>query len=114
MRPGEELDAKALEAWLGPRLADVLPGVEGPLEILQFPNGAANLTYLLRSGCHELVLRRPPMGQLAPGAHDMRREYRVLSRLWPHFDRAPRAYVFCDDAYFFSRSRRSSSQLGRS
>jgi aminoglycoside phosphotransferase (APT) family kinase protein len=98
VRPGEGLDWKALEAWLRPRLVEVLPGADAPIDVLQFPNGSANLTYLLRVGAHELVLRRPPMGQIAPGAHDMRREYRVLSRLWRHFDRAPRAYLFCDDA----------------
>jgi len=89
----------------------VLPGVDGPLDVLQFPNSSANLTYLLRMGDHELVLRRPPMGQIAPGAHDMKREFKVLSRLWRHFDRAPRAYVFCDDssvlgADFFVMERR--------
>ena len=94
VRPGEALDWAALEAWLLPRLAAVLPGADGAIEILQFPNGSANLTYLLRVGPHELVLRRPPMGQVAPGAHDMRREHKVLSRLWRHFDRAPRAYLF--------------------
>jgi aminoglycoside phosphotransferase (APT) family kinase protein len=62
-------------------------------------------------GDTELVLRRPPFGTLAPGAHDMKREYRVLSRLWRHFDRAPRAYLFCDDhdvagADFFVMERR--------
>ena len=73
-----------------------LPHASGPLSVLQFPNGSANLTYLLRLGAaDELVLRRPPMGELAPGAHDMKREFKVLSRLWQHFDRAPRAYVFC-------------------
>jgi aminoglycoside phosphotransferase (APT) family kinase protein len=97
VRPGEQLDCAALEAWLRPRLAEVLPGVDGPLEVLQFPNGSANLTYLLRMAGHELVLRRPPMGQIAPGAHDMKREFKVLSRLWRHFDRAPRAYAFCDN-----------------
>jgi aminoglycoside phosphotransferase (APT) family kinase protein len=103
VRPGEDLDWPRLEAWLRPRLAEVLPGVEGPLTVLQFPNGSANLTYLLRIGGHELVLRRPPMGELAPGAHDMRREYRVLSQLWQHFDRAPRAYVFCDEPSVLGR-----------
>jgi aminoglycoside phosphotransferase (APT) family kinase protein len=98
VRPGEELDRTSLDTWLRPRLAPLLPGVAGPVDILQFPNGSANLTYLLRVGSHELVLRRPPMGQVAPGAHDMRREFKVLSRLWRHFDRAPRAYLFCDDA----------------
>src|SRR5215470_11274334 len=97
VRPGEELDRATLESWLRPRLADILEGTDEPLDILQFPNGSANLTYLIHLGSHELVLRRPPMGQLAPGAHDMRREYKVLSRLWRLFDRAPRAYVFCDD-----------------
>ena len=111
VRPGERLDWAALEAWLRPRLAEVLPGVGGPLEVMQFPNGSANLTYLLRVGDHELVLRRPPMGQIAPGAHDMKREYRVLSRLWRLFDRAPRAYLFCGDpavlgADFFVMERR--------
>jgi aminoglycoside phosphotransferase (APT) family kinase protein len=103
VRAGEELDGVALDAWVRPRLGDVLPGVEGPLHVLQFPNGSANLTYLLRVGAHELVLRRPPMGEVAPGAHDMRREYKVLSRLWRHFDRAPRAYLFCDDPAVLGR-----------
>ena len=111
VRDGERLDWPRLGAWLRPRLAEALPGVEGPLEVLQFPNGSANLTYLLRVGGRELVLRRPPMGQIAPGAHDMRREFKVLSRLWRHFDRAPRAYLFCDDpavlgADFFVMERR--------
>jgi aminoglycoside phosphotransferase (APT) family kinase protein len=97
VRPGEQLDWARLQAWLRPRLPEALPGVDGPLTALQFPNGSANLTYLLRLGAHELVLRRPPMGELAPGAHDMRREFKVLSTLWRRFDRAPRAYVFCDD-----------------
>jgi aminoglycoside phosphotransferase (APT) family kinase protein len=97
VRPGEQLDVARLQAWLLPRLTEVLPDVQGPLSVLQFPNGSANLTYLLRSGARELVLRRPPMGELAPGAHDMRREFKVLSRLWRHFDRAPRAYLLCDD-----------------
>ena len=79
--------------------------------MLQFPNGSANLTYLLRVGTTELVLRRPPFGQIAPGAHDMKREFRVLSRLWRHFDRAPRGYLFCEDpavlgADFFVMERR--------
>jgi aminoglycoside phosphotransferase (APT) family kinase protein len=98
VRAGERLDRTRLEAWLRPRLVEVIPGIDGPLDVLQFPNGSANLTYLLRVGAHELVLRRPPMGQIAPGAHDMKREFKVLSRLWRRFDRAPRAYLFCDDA----------------
>jgi aminoglycoside phosphotransferase (APT) family kinase protein len=93
VRPGEELDWASLEAYL----LQQIPELAGPLEVLQFPSGSANLTYRLRFRDTELVLRRPPFGVVAPGAHDMRREYRVLSRLWRNFDRAPRAYVFCDD-----------------
>ena len=58
VRASERLDWPRLERWLLPRVAEVLPGVDGPLEVLQFPNGSANLTYLLRVGAHEVVLRR--------------------------------------------------------
>ncbi|MDG2113371.1 MAG: phosphotransferase family protein, partial [Actinomycetota bacterium] len=71
--------------------------LDGDFEVMQFPNGAANLTYMVRFGGTELVLRRPPFGVLAPGAHDMKREHKVLSVLWQIFDKAPRAYLFCDD-----------------
>jgi len=111
VRPGEDLD------W--PRIADHLRAnvpadafdPAGEFDVMQFPNGSANLTYLVRFGESELVLRRPPFGVLAPGAHDMKREFRVLSRLWRIFDAAPRAYCLCDDhaiggADFFVMERR--------
>jgi aminoglycoside phosphotransferase (APT) family kinase protein len=93
VRPGEALDWSALQAYLRAELDEL----EGELEVLQFPHGAANLTYLLRFGPREYVLRRPPFGKIAPGAHDMAREYRVLSRLFLQYERAPRALLFCDD-----------------
>jgi aminoglycoside phosphotransferase (APT) family kinase protein len=96
VRPGEELDWVRLADYLGAHL-----DVSGPLTVLQFPNGSANLTYLLTFGRdasgQRFVLRRPPFGAVAPGAHDMKREFRVLSRLWEVYDRAPRAYLFCGD-----------------
>ena len=92
VRTGEDLAWDRLEAYLRPILQ-----VEAPLSVLQFPNGSANLTYLLTFGDSQFVLRRPPFGVIAPGAHDMKREHRVLSRLWRDYERAPRAYVFCDD-----------------
>ena len=95
VRPGEELAWDRLEAYLRPNL-DV--PADGPaMTVLQFPNGSANLTYLLSFGDQRYVLRRPPFGVIAPGAHDMHREFRVLSRLWQAYDRAPRAYVLCQD-----------------
>ena len=96
VRSGENLDWSKIEEYL----RKALPGdrsIDASFKVLQFPNGAANLTYLIRLGEEEFVLRRPPFGTLAPGAHDMKREYKVLSRLWKQFDRAPRAVLFCDD-----------------
>ncbi len=96
VRAGEDLDWVKVKAYLRERLpADI--DLTGSFEVLQFPGGSANLTYMVRFGETELVLRRPPFGTLAPGAHDMKREYKVLSVLWQVFDRAPRAYLFCDD-----------------
>jgi aminoglycoside phosphotransferase (APT) family kinase protein len=68
------------------------------LQVEQFPAGHSNLTYLLRCGEWEAVLRRPPLGPIPPRAHDMAREYRLLSRLHPRFLLAPRPYVLCEDA----------------
>ncbi len=110
VRRGEDLDWGRIEAYLREHLPAELD-INGPFEVLQFPNGAANLTYMIRFGSTELVLRRPPFGTLAPGAHDMKREFKVLSRLGRHFERAPRAFLFCDDhtvagADFFAMERR--------
>ena len=93
VRPGEDLDWPRLEVYL----REHVPALSGDFGVLQFPNGSANLTYLVRFGEQKLVVRRPPFGQLAPGAHDMRREFRAVDALSKHFDRAPRAYLFCDD-----------------
>jgi aminoglycoside phosphotransferase (APT) family kinase protein len=112
VRPSEELDWIALQSYL----RDHMDGLNDDLEVLQFPHGAANLTYLLRFGDRELVLRRPPFGQIAPGAHDMVREYRVLSQLYREYERAPRALLFCDDPAvmgrdFFVMERRSGTVI---
>src|SRR5688572_1790659 len=77
IRAGEELPLERLHAYLQERL----PGTAGPFTVEQFPHGHSNLTYLLRLGDSELVLRRPPFGNQVKSAHDMGREYRVLSRL---------------------------------
>jgi hypothetical protein len=69
--------------------------------VRQFGGGHANLTYQLCYGegddAIEYVLRRPPLGPVAATAHDMKREYRVLSKLWQAFPKAPRAFLFCED-----------------
>jgi aminoglycoside phosphotransferase (APT) family kinase protein len=93
-RPGEELDADVV----GRRLAGQMPGAEGTPVIWQFPGGHANLTYLVHYPTADYVLRRGPHGDVAAGAHDMGREYRVLSVLYRMFPLAPRAFLYCEDA----------------
>jgi aminoglycoside phosphotransferase (APT) family kinase protein len=93
VRPGDELDWDRLARYLRSNI----DGLGELLSAQQFPNGAANLTYLLEFAGRRLVIRRPPFGELAVGAHDMKREFRALARLWRHYDRAPRAFLLCED-----------------
>ena len=94
VRPDERFD----EARLREYLRGKLPGADASLRVRQFGGGKANLTYLLRFGNQrEFVLRRPPLGPYAPSAHDMGREFRVLSVLHRAFPLAPRALHYCDD-----------------
>src|SRR5262245_11104996 len=80
--------------------------------VSQFPGGHSNLTYLLQFGDLELVLRRPPLGPVAPRAHDMAREARWLAALHPVFPLAPAPLLLCEDlrvanAVFYVMERRS-------
>ena len=93
IRKGEELDWVTLEDYL----RKAIPELKEKMSVGQFHGGHANLTYLLTFGETELILRRPPFGKIAPGAHDMKREYRVLSKLYKYFTPAPRAYHHCAD-----------------
>ncbi|MEA2023588.1 MAG: phosphotransferase family protein [Actinomycetota bacterium] len=95
IRPDERFDESRVAAYLRRQISDTIGS--GPIEFLQFPGGAANLTYLARTDSAELVLRRAPLGSVARGGHDMEREYGVLSRLWEAYPPAPRAYHYCDD-----------------
>jgi aminoglycoside phosphotransferase (APT) family kinase protein len=93
VRGGEELDAGPLAAYL----ERAVPHLAGPVVIEQFPSGFSNLTYLIRAGDHELVLRRPPIGVNIKSAHDMRREYRILSALIHVYPKVPRPIIYCED-----------------
>jgi aminoglycoside phosphotransferase (APT) family kinase protein len=106
VRSGEELDRAALTKYLEDK-------IEGgaSLVIEQFPGGHSNLTYLLRTPEREYVLRRGPLGPVAPKAHDMAREYMVLKAVHPFFDAAPEVFHLCEDtsvtgAVFFLMERR--------
>jgi aminoglycoside phosphotransferase (APT) family kinase protein len=93
VRPGEEFDLGKLE----PFLRNHFPDESGSLSIQQFPSGHSNLTYALQLGSRELVLRRPPFGSKVKSAHDMSREFRVLSRLHSVYAPAPEVLFYCDD-----------------
>jgi len=93
IRPGEELDLAKLE----PFLRSHFPNESGDLVVRQYPSGHSNLTYSVQLGSCEMVLRRPPFGSKVKTAHDMSREFRVLSKLHAHYPPAPRVLFFCDD-----------------
>ena len=100
VRPDESLDWSALTAYLRWHLADdQVPGLRlaADMRVLQFAGGHSNLTYLIRFGGGELVIRRPPLGPVPPKAHDMAREYRWLAALHPIFPLAPRPILLCED-----------------
>ncbi|MEZ4454042.1 MAG: phosphotransferase family protein [Nannocystaceae bacterium] len=93
-REGEALDRERLVPYLREAL-----GLAGDAEVVisQFPGGHSNLTYAIRSGEREWVLRRPPFASKVKTAHDMGREHRILSRLAPHLPLAPRPVAYCED-----------------
>lgn len=107
VRPDEELNLHVLADCLRGQIE----GVERGITVEQFPNGHSNLTYLLCVDGREYVLRRGPLGPVAPKAHDMAREFRVLQMVHPHFPEAPTALYLCEDpaplgAVFFLMERR--------
>ena len=100
VRTSENLDWQRLAAYLRRELAGLdLSGFdpEAEMQVEQFPGGLSNLTYLIRFGAAELVMRRPPFGPVPPRAHDVARESRVLAAVHPHFPLAPRPLVLCED-----------------
>lgn len=108
IRQGEELPLDRLETCL----REHFPQTAGDLTVEQFPHGHSNLTYLLRLGSLELVLRRPPFGNQVKSAHDMGREFRVLSKLSAVYAPAPKPYFQCEDlavigAPFYVMERRT-------
>jgi aminoglycoside phosphotransferase (APT) family kinase protein len=94
VREGEELNIPALEEFLRNNVQDF---PDAPLEIQQFSAGHSNLTYELKAGEWEAVLRRPPHGPVAAKAHDMRREHLILAELHRHFNPAPKPILFTED-----------------
>jgi len=107
VREEERIDAGKLR----PFLEQAFSRRGESLSVLQFRKGHSNLTYLVRYGDEEAVLRRAPFGVKVKTAHDMRREFTILSALQGVYDKAPRPVAFCDDesilgAKFYLMERR--------
>ena len=93
IRQGEELNEANLREFLNTNF----PEAKGKISISQFPAGSSNLTYCVRIGTEEYVLRRPPFGNQVKSAHDMSREFNVLSRLSKAYKPAPKPLIYCND-----------------
>lgn len=93
IRAGEEIDVARLSAFL----SETVGLSADEIEVEQFPGGSSNLTYLVRLGRNEYVLRRPPFGNTVRSAHDMQREFGVLSKLSAAYAPAPKPLALCTD-----------------
>jgi len=93
IRPGEELNVPAVDAWLKARV----PSLEGVPEVTQYTGGASNWTYRLKYANRDFVLRRPPAGTKAKSAHDMAREFKVQQALKPAYPVVPDMVGLCQD-----------------
>ncbi len=107
IRAGEELNAENLQTFLREKFNEKTDEIE----IAQFPGGSSNLTYCVKIGADEYVLRRPPFGNQVKSAHDMRREFDVLEKLSKVYQPAPKPLIYCGDetvigAEFYLMERR--------
>jgi aminoglycoside phosphotransferase (APT) family kinase protein len=90
---GQPVDLNALRKWIIPRI----PYLDSPWQITRFPDGFSNLTYLIEASGGTCVIRTPPPGANIRSAHDMGREFRMLSALQPHFGQIPKPLACCED-----------------
>jgi aminoglycoside phosphotransferase (APT) family kinase protein len=93
VRAESSFDVHALAAWLRQREK----GLDAEPVLQQFGRGYSNLTYLVKFGERELVVRRAPPGVKIKSAHDMGREFRILSALAPVWPKVPRPVAHCED-----------------
>ena len=94
VRPAHAFDERALEHYLASHAA----GFGGPLEVWQYAGGQSNPTFLLQAASGDYVLRKKPPGALLPSAHQVEREYRVMSALAPTGVPVPPCVALCEDA----------------
>lgn len=94
MTDTEGIAPDRVSAWF----ADHIPDTSLPLDFQLIAGGHSNLTYLVTDAAgRKWVLRRPPTGHVLPTAHDMGREFRLISAVQPAGIPAPRPYGLCTD-----------------
>lgn len=94
VKEGQDFDRAAFHAYM---LKHVEWWPDEPMEVTQFSAGFSNLTYLIRCGETEVVMRRRPFGPLPPKAHDMVRECTLLQKLHDAYPYVAKTYVLCAD-----------------
>lgn len=105
----EHMNWAVVETYLRKHINEI---PDEQMDVEKFTEGYSNLTYLLKFGDWEAILRRPPFGKTPPRAHDMKREYNILSNLNPFFSYAPKPYLYCDnreimDKHFYVMERKN-------
>ena len=100
VREGEEIDKSKISNFFLKN--NLISDNKSEPNILQYSNGYSNLTYLITFNNNNFVLRCPPKGAVKRG-HDMKREYKVLSRLSNSFNKVPKTYVYNDDMNVIDR-----------
>jgi aminoglycoside phosphotransferase (APT) family kinase protein len=99
LRAEDAFDTEAVFTFLKKHI----PNVEGTLEVKQFSGGASNLTYQLSVDNQQFIMRCPPKGTKAKGAHDMAREYNIMSALKPMFPDVPKMIAYTNDESIMGR-----------
>lgn len=95
-----ELDWGGVDRYLMEQIPN-LP--DSPLQVKPLSAGFSNLTYFIKKGEWQAVLRRPPFGPLPPKAHDMKREFEIQSKLHRFFSLVPQPYIYCEDTKIMDR-----------
>jgi aminoglycoside phosphotransferase (APT) family kinase protein len=93
VREAHRIDERALAAYLAERI----PGFKPEMTVRQFEGGQSNPTYLLSSGGRDYVMRKKPPGRLLATAHQVEREYRIMTALRDTRVPVPRTFVLCED-----------------
>ncbi len=97
----EKINWKRVEEYLRKNISNIPKNKS--MKIKKYTEGYSNLTYLIRFGDWEGVLRRPPIGDIPFRAHDMKREYDILEKLNPTFNLAPKPYIYSENNEIMDR-----------